>query len=123
VVWTTFTLNQPAMRHLLSLSLLLCLTALLGILACGPKLSPLEQYAAHYRTHQDFASLDAVVNLLPDTASTTYLKQLLGEPIDMGFDYRYLVDSTGENNCAVGAVFHLDGNDRFDQQWTGEICE
>ncbi|MTB50725.1 hypothetical protein [Lewinella sp. W8] len=104
-------------------SLILCLTGLLGILACGPKPSPLEQRAAHYREHQDFASLDAVVRLLPDTASTTYLKSLLGEPIDMGFDYRYLVDSTGENNCAVGAVFHLDDEGGFDQQWTGEICE
>lgn len=103
--------------------LFLCLTLLLGILACGPTLTPLEQHAAHYQKHQDFASLDAVVRLLPDTATTGYLVQLLGEPIDMGFDYRYVVDSTGENNCTVGAVFHLDDAGGFDQQWTGEICE
>jgi hypothetical protein len=95
---------------------------LIGSLACGSQ-RQLQQYGRHYRQNADFASLNRVVDRLPLGADTAYLKSLLGEPIDMGFDYRYLVDSTGPNGCVIGAVFHLDETGRVDQQWVGEICE
>ena len=41
----------------------------------------------------------------------------------MGFDYRYLVDSTGENGCVIGAVFHIGEEGKIDQKWVDEICE
>ena len=85
--------------------------------------SEIETYGAHYREHQDLKSLEKVVELIPLDADTAYIKKLLGEPIDMGFDYRYLVDSTGPNNCVIGAVFHLDGNGGYDQKWVDQICE
>ena len=86
--------------------------------------NPLQKYGEHYQQHQDFKSLNKVVELLPPNTDTSAVKKLLGEPINMGFDYRYLVDSTGENGCVVGAVFHIDSeNGKIDQQWVGEICE
>lgn len=54
---------------------------------------------------------------------TSYVKSILGEPIDMGFDYRYTVDSIGPNGCTVGAVFHIGEDGRIDQKWIDEICE
>lgn len=91
-------------------------------LGCRPT-APLDQFADHYRQHGDFYSLNQVVELLPPGSDTADVRHLLGEPIDFGFDYRYLVDSVGENNCAVGAVFHIDDGGMIDQRWTGEICE
>jgi hypothetical protein len=102
--------------------LTLPLALALIFLACNPP-SELEQLGKHYQQHQDFYSLNQVVELMPLGADTSDVQNLLGEPIDMGFDYRYLVDSTGENGCAVGAVFHIDENGKIDQKWTGEICE
>lgn len=54
---------------------------------------------------------------------TMYVKNILGEPIDMGFDYRYLVDSIGRNGCIIGAVFHINEFGKIDQEWIDEICE
>lgn len=97
-------------------SLLLCF-------ACKTT-SLLQQHGQHYQQHQDFNSLSKVVALLPPNSDTSTVKKLLGQPIDMGFDYRYLVDSTGENGCVLGAVFHIDSESgKIDQQWVGEICE
>lgn len=83
----------------------------------------IADYGKHYQKHQDFASLDKVVELIDLGIDTAEVRKLLGEPIDMGFDYRYLVDSIGENGCVVGAVFHIDESGKIDQKWTGEICE
>jgi hypothetical protein len=95
---------------------------LLFSLACASPVT-LEDHGRHYRQHQDFDSLKKVVDLMKPGADTSYVKALLGEPIDMGFDYRYLVDSIGPMGCVVGAVFHIDERGRIDQQWVGEICE
>lgn len=92
-------------------------------LACHDQLTPIQQYGQHYQQHTDFYSLAKVVDLLPSNADTNTVKKLLGDPIDMGFDYRYLVDSTGEKGCSVGAVFHISDGGIIDQKWTGEICE
>lgn len=95
---------------------------LIFFFACTPK-TAIEKLGQHYQQHQDFASLNQALELLPLGQDTAYVRNILGEPIDMGFDYRYLVDSTGENGCAVGAVFHIGENGKIDQKWTGEICE
>lgn len=77
----------------------------------------------HYQQHGDYKSLTKVVALMPANADTSYVKSILGEPIDMGFEYRYTVDSTGPNGCSVGAVFHISEKGKIDTGWVGEICE
>ena len=77
----------------------------------------------HYRKHKDFKSLSRTVELMPKTITTIYVKRLLGKPIDNGFDYRYLVDSIGVNNCTVGAVFYIDNQGKITNRWVDEICE
>ncbi|PSR12902.1 MAG: hypothetical protein C7N36_10095 [Bacteroidetes bacterium] len=91
-------------------------------LACQQK-SSLEKYGQHYQQHQDYESLSKVVELLPLDTDTSYVRRLLGEPIDMGFDFRYLIDSVGPNGCVIGAVFHISETGKTDQQWLDEICE
>jgi hypothetical protein len=85
--------------------------------------SEIEQCGQHYQKHNDYLSLKKVVELMPLSADTLYVKKILGNPINMGFDFRYLVDSTSPNRCPVGAVFHIDAQGKTDQQWMGEICE
>ncbi|RMG25026.1 MAG: hypothetical protein D6730_11565 [Bacteroidetes bacterium] len=99
------------------------LFALALLLAAGCTASKIERHARHFRQHGDYYSLAQVVQLLEPGADTARVKALLGTPIDMGFDYRYLLDSLGPNGCVVGAVFHLNEQGRTDQQWIGEICE
>lgn len=82
-----------------------------------------KRYGQHYQKHEDYKSLYKVVDLIPLEVDTSYVKSILGDPIDMGFDYRYLVDSMGPNGCVIGAVFHIDDNGKIDQKWIGEICE
>ena len=98
----------------------LVLLGLLFVFACK---SPLDKHAAHYREHQDAASLKEVVKLFPQGADTTQVLKLLGEPIDFGFDYRYLTEELSEDNCAMGAVFHIDEAGKIDDFWYGAICE
>lgn len=86
-------------------------------------MSELESLGEHYQKHNDFKSLQKVVNLIEMNSDTLFIKQILGEPIDMGFDYRYLIDSVGENGCAFGAVFHINEFGKIDQKWIDEICE
>ena len=92
------------------------------IISCATT-STLKKHGQHYQHHRDYYSLSQVVELLPAQADTADIKRLLGEPIEFGFDYRYLIDSTGPSGCPVGAVFHIDDQGRIDQKWIGEICE
>ncbi|MCB0532716.1 MAG: hypothetical protein H6574_18720 [Lewinellaceae bacterium] len=97
---------------------------LLGVLLLAScAMHRLKQYGRHYQAYRDFASLQLVVDRLPAGADTALVKNILGEPIDFGFDYRYLIDSTGPNGCPVGAVFHIGEQGKIDQQWLDEICE
>lgn len=93
-----------------------------GFISCV-NVSSLSKYAKHYRKHQDYNSLNKALELIALQTDTAQVAKLLGKPIDMGFDYRYLIDSTGPNGCVVGAVFHIDENGKIDQKWLGEICE
>lgn len=77
----------------------------------------------HYQEYQDLHSLQKAVDLIELGADTAQVQAILGEPIDMGFDYRYLVDSVGPNGCVIGAVFHIDDLGKIDQKWIDEICE
>jgi len=86
-------------------------------------LSDLETYGRAYQQKQDYESLRQVVDLFELGVDTTQVKAILGEPIDMGFDYRYLIDSVGPNGCVIGAVFHIDEAGKIDQKWIDEICE
>ncbi|UZR98097.1 hypothetical protein [Chondrinema litorale] len=86
-------------------------------------MTEIEQYGQHFQQHQDYNSLSKVLDLIGKTPDTSYVKKILGQPIEMGFDYRYLLDSTGPNGCVVGAVFHIDDIGKIDQKWIGEICE
>ncbi len=83
----------------------------------------LEKHAQHYRSHNDFKSLEKVVETMKMGTDSATVRRLLGDPIDMGFDFRYLVDSVGPNSCVIGAVFHIGEQGQIDQKWVGEICE
>ena len=100
---------------------IITLALLIWIIGCTH--SEVEVLGKHYQQHGDVESLRKVVDLLPLGTDTAYIRQVLGEPIDMGFDFRYLVDSTGINGCAVGAVFHIGEGGKIDQKWLDEICE
>ena len=99
-------------------------TGLIVLMLVGCQPSPLERAASHYQLHQDLESLKQVMQLLPEGLDTTKVKQLLGKPIDFGFDYRYLTTEIGEQGCVIGAVFHLDNDlGQIHDYWLGEICE
>jgi hypothetical protein len=92
------------------------------VISCISK-NNLEQYGQHYQKNKDFKSLEKAVALMSEDIDTSQVKKILGEPIDNGFDYRYLVDSIGENNCNVGAVFNINLQGKITHRWLGEICE
>ena len=83
----------------------------------------IESYGKCYQNNANKACLQKVVDKINIGADKADIKKILGEPIDSGFDYRYLIDEKGENGCAMGAVFHFDKNGKVDQKWLGEICE
>ncbi|MFZ4770981.1 MAG: hypothetical protein ACOYLO_12440 [Ferruginibacter sp.] len=93
-------------------------------LAAGCKSkNELQQSGLHYQQYQDYKSLENVVKLLPVDADTLAVKNILGTPNDMGFEYRYTVDSTGVNGCTIGAVFQINDQGKIIQKWIDEICE
>ncbi len=95
----------------------------LVLTACFACQSEIERLGHHYQQHQDYESLAKVVDLVEPGVDTSYVRTILGTPIDMGFDLRYTVDSTGPNGCTIGAVFHYDQQGKVDDRWIGEICE
>ena len=91
-------------------------------MGCSP-MAKIKSHGQHYQKHKDYESLNKVVESMKLGVDTSYVKSILGEPIDMGFDYRYLIDSVGPNGCSVGAVFHIGSDGKIDQKWIDEICE
>ncbi len=98
----------------------LLLGVLLLLLACT---SELEQYGRHYQQHRDLASLQKATALIEVGADTAFVRSILGEPIDFGFDYRYLSDSVGEHGAPVGAVFGIDDQGKVSWKDVFEIRE
>lgn len=96
---------------------------LLILVFCGCQMVEVQKFGNHYQQYKDYDSLKKAVDLIPLGEDTAYVKTILGTPIDMGFDYRYLIDSVGPNGCVIGAVFHIDDNGKIDQKWIDEICE
>ena len=94
----------------------------LYIIACNPS-GELVKLGKHFQQHNDFESLQKSMELIELGVDTSYIKKVLGDPIGMGFDYRYILDSLGPNGCTVGAVFHIDNKGKIDQKWLDEICE
>lgn len=102
------------MRQLITLLFVLCIC-----FAC----SSLKKQAECYRVFKDAYCLQLLVDQVKIGTDTADIRKLLGEPINFGFDFRYLVDQQGENGCSMGAVFHIDDNGKIDDKWYGEICE
>ncbi len=98
------------------------LFAVLVLMACN-RPSEIEKYGLHYQKNNDYESLNKVVELMELNVDSSYVRSILGEPIDFGFDFRYLIDSIGPNGCQVGAVFHINEHGKIDQKWIDEICE
>jgi hypothetical protein len=90
--------------------------------SCAPK-EAVFVYGKQYQKHNDFKSLVKAVELMPTDVTTAQVKKILGEPIDNGFDYRYLTDSISPNKCPVGAVFNIDNEGIITHRWVNEICE
>lgn len=101
---------------------MLCLFLLIMLFSCKMG-KEVERRGKHYQAHQDYTSLSRALDLIALGSDTSFVKKILGEPIDMGFDYRYLIDSTGPEGCVIGAVFHIDETGKIDQKWLDEICE
>ena len=99
-----------------------CLFLLALFSGCAPK-EDVVKYGQHYKKHQDFKSLVKAVELMPTAITTSQVKKILGEPIDNGFDYRFLTDSISPNKCPVGAVFNSDLQGKIIHRWVDEICE
>jgi len=97
--------------------LLLCL-----ILACNNQHN-IQQLGKDYQHNNTYANLKKVVDKMPLQVDTTYIKNILGEPINMGFDYRYTTDSIGPDSCTIGAVFHIDEKGKIDNVMLDQICE
>lgn len=95
---------------------------LIFLSSCAPK-EAVFVHGQQYQKNKDFKSLVKAIDLMPKDITTQQVKKILGEPIDNGFDYRYLVDSTGVNNCNVGAVFSIDLQGKITHRWVDEICE
>lgn len=83
----------------------------------------LEITGQHFQDYRDHESLQRVVKMIRLGTDTSRVRQILGAPIDMGFDFRYTLDSVGPNGCVIGAVFHIDEAGKIDQKWLDEICE
>ena len=89
---------------------------------CASK-EEVHKYGKQYQKHKDYKSLVKAIELIPSAITTKQVKEILGDPIDNGFDYRYLVDSVGVNKCTVGAVFNIDTKGIITHRWVAEICE
>lgn len=95
---------------------------LVMFLGCASK-EDAKKYGQQYQNQKDYKSLAKAVELMPTAITTLQVKVILGEPIDNGFDYRYLTDSISPNKCAVGAVFNIDNKGIITHRWVDEICE
>ncbi len=99
--------------------LLIALLSPLLFTAC----QTVAKYGRCYQQTKDPDCLKQVLTRMEAGVDTAYVKEILGEPIDMGFDYRYLVDEQSEEGCPMGAVFHIGDGGKVSDMWFGAICE
>lgn len=90
--------------------------------SCGAN-DELAKLGKVYQKQKDYKSLAKAVAMMPADITTSQVKKILGEPIDNGFDYRFLTDSISPNQCPVGAVFNIDNQGKITHRWVDEICE
>lgn len=109
---------QTKIKPAATITILFASTILLS--SCNREL---KQMGIHFQEYRDYASLKRVVELIPIPTDTSTLKKILGNPIDMTIDYRYIIDSIGPNGCPIGAVFLVDANGYVTNKWLDEICE
>ncbi len=107
------------MKNTIRIALSISILAVL----CSCKKDDALKYGTNYQANKDYKSLKMAFDLMPKDIKPEEVKKILGEPIDMGFDYRYTTDSISPNNCVVGAVFNLDNKGNITQKWIGDICE
>ena len=96
-----------------------CLLPVILVLTLFGCQSELRKYGRQYQQNGDLQNLEKAVALLQTETDTSVVKKILGEPIDMGFDFRYLTEKIGKNNCVIGAVFHIDELGKIDDRWIG----
>ncbi len=94
----------------------------LMLAACATE-TEAERYGKEYQQNKSLESLQRATAFIEVGADTTYVKSILGQPIDMGFDYRYLTDSLGESGSQIGAVFGIDQNGKVSWKDIFEIRE
>ncbi len=109
------------MRNFTTIRSLLIVCATFALLCCSS--NNIERYVKHYKQNNDIESLESVLDLIEVGCDTSYLRKILGEPINFGFDYRYITDTEGENGCPMGAVFWIDSLGKVSSKGILEICE
>ena len=82
-----------------------------------------EKYGKQYQNCRDVESLEKALEQIYIGTDTSEIKKILGEPIDFGFDYRYLTNAVGENGCQIGAVLGIDSSGKVSSKSIFEICE
>ena len=94
----------------------------MALINCTPT-TDVKKIGEEYQRNHSYGSLKKAVDLIVLPCDTALVKSILGEPIDMGFDYRYTTDSVGADSCTVGAVFHIDEKGKIDNVMLDQICE
>ncbi len=96
----------------------LYLIAIIGMLSC----TTIEENGLCYQQDKtNKKCLKKVVRQMPIGSDTSYVRSILGEPIDFGFDYRYTIKHD-ESDTIWGAVFHLTEG-KVDDKFYGPILE
>jgi len=83
----------------------------------------LVKYGKEFHENRTYQNLNQVVELMPLNIDSSYVIKIMGEPIDNGFDLRYLLDSIGPNGCYIGVVFQVNQKGIVYKKWIDEICE
>lgn len=82
----------------------------------------IQKYGLHYQKYKDLKSLKKVIKLIKLPVDSLYLAKILGEPIDMGFEYRY-VAGTKIIKCPDCAIFRKDEKGLLIEKSIIKCCE
>lgn len=98
----------------------LILSFVLLIGACGNEAKKLGN---HFQEYRDLESLKKATEMIAVGSDTSYVKKILGTPVNFGFDFRYFSDSVGKNGYNIGAVFGINEQGKVSWKDILEICE